>query len=87
MDELVSDDPSLMGNAAIKRMLQKIGKRRCYIDCVICDDLRKEVWNPMYERDRFVGWHCEDHKQEFHKIQQSGRHCCDTRTSSGDSEM
>ena len=86
MDGLIADDPSLMGNAAIRKMSQKIGKRRCYIDCVICVEVSEEVWKSLYEGDRFVGFHCEDHKEEFHKIQQSGRHCCDNRTSSGESD-
>ena len=87
MKDLVSDDPSLNENAAIQRMFEKIRKRRSYVECVMCDKISPEVWNHIYEKDRFVGWHCDDHRDEFHAIQVSGRHCCEVRTSSGQCDI
>lgn len=87
MMDLVAIDYSLSKHAAFKMMIDKIKNRRCYIECVICENVSKEVWNKVYEGGLFVGYHCEDHKEEFHKTQQSGRHCCDARTSSGDSDI
>ena len=89
LDALVRTDLWLTGHPAIQTMHEKISRRRCFLDCVICKnhDLAPTVLNGIYDTDKFIGWHCDDHKDQFHEIQESGRNCCEARISSNDSSI
>jgi len=85
--DLLEADKTLLFNEAFMSMLDKLKKRRCYFDCVLCLEIPQDMWDSFYDSDRYVGFHCDQHKDQFHQHQSSARNCCDARSSSGHSEV
>ena len=84
---LIKADASLSGNAAVIEYLQRLERRRCPVNCLVCHGVSKTIWSHIYDKDEHVGFHCPQHSNEFHAVEMSRRHCCDVRTSSLESEF
>ena len=45
------------------------------------------MWSPMYDCEKLVGFHCQEHRTTFHAVVPETCHCCDVRTSSIEIEL
>jgi hypothetical protein len=48
------------------------------IECLVCDkNTNPAYWFMTYDDTRNVGFHCQEHREEFHKVEPREYLCCD----------